>query len=407
MNFKIRCIITLLLISLGVHGQEKSEEPTVKAGGFVRYDMIMDTYESVDSRDGMLYFYPLPEVIDEEGNDINENLQFEMLSLTSRVNLEITGPEILGAQTSSFIEGDFFGTTAVHARLFRLRHAYIKFVWPSELEVLMGHYWHPMFVTECFANPLTFAVALPFHGLNRSSQVRFTYPITPSVTVVSAFLMHGAHKSKGPSEAQRNSGLPDSQLQMKFKQGSYFLAVTGGYKFLQPRLMTENELKTNKMANSFNVGASFKAVYNPLTIKLGSVFGENLTHFRQIGGFGAKQDPESTDDYDYANMQTYSIWADMHTNGTFRLGLMAGYTENLGSAETYFSLGNDYERGEDLKSVYSVSPRISYHKNNFSAGLEYKLTAAAWGTNFDENHRATKTNETMNNRIVFTTTYSF
>jgi hypothetical protein len=33
--------------------------------------------------------------------------------------------------------------------MFRLRHAFIKFNW-NTTELLIGQYWHPLFVTTCY-----------------------------------------------------------------------------------------------------------------------------------------------------------------------------------------------------------------------------------------------------------------
>jgi len=412
MSLKFKTLSIFILTSIIALAQEqKPEEPTVKVGGFVRYDLFMDTYKSVDTRDGELYLYPRPEALDSFGNDINENLQLEMLSLTTRLNVAINGPNILGAKTSALIEGDFLGTSQDLRRHIRLRHAFIKFTWANELQVLMGHYWHPMFVTECFANPLTWAVALPFHPLNRSPQLRLSYPVTNNLTLVSALLVHGAHRSTGPDEAQRDAGLPDAQLQLKFNSENYFFALTGGYKFLKPRLsqmLADSSIReTDETISDLNLGVNIKADYNFATFKAGAVYGENLTHLVMIGGIGANKDPEATNEYGYSSMKTYSTWIDVHTNGTYRLGFTGGYTENLGGTSEYYPL-KKHSRGENINYVYSMSPRVTYHENNFQAGIEYKFTAAAYGTAFDKYYRATETaDETINHRILFTALYKF
>lgn len=396
----------LLLLYSSVQAQENEEKPQLEFHGYVKYDIFLDTYESVDTRDGMMYFYPKPSNPDVTGKDINENLQLEMLSLTTRFKLSITGPTVLGAQTNGYIESDFYGTSQEYTRMLRLRHAYFKFKWDSEFEVLMGQYWHPMFVTESYPDPLTYAIGLPLYVLNRSSQLRFTYPLSPSITIVSAFLVHGYHNSKGPREAQRNAGLPDTQLQLKFNREHFFFALTGGYKFLKPRTVTDDGIKTDEMANGLNLGGSFKVSYDAATFKWGAIYGENLTHFVMIGGLGASQDPSVADDYGYASMQTYSCWTDMHSNGPVRFGFLAGLTENLGSKDPYYSLG--YERGEDLHHVYTLSPRISYHEKNFSIGFEYKYTAAVYGITFNEHHKAIETDDaTVNNRFLISAKYGF
>ena len=76
-----------------------------------------------------MLFYPKPVEYDAQGNDINDGWQANMMAITARLGLRITGPNALGAKTSAYIEGDFTGSTNATINSLRLRHAYINMVW--------------------------------------------------------------------------------------------------------------------------------------------------------------------------------------------------------------------------------------------------------------------------------------
>ena len=79
--------------------------------GFVNPHYYADSRSVVGGREDMMLFYPKPILKDSLGNDLNDGWQANMLAITARLGLRITGPEMLGAKTSAYIEGDFTGST--------------------------------------------------------------------------------------------------------------------------------------------------------------------------------------------------------------------------------------------------------------------------------------------------------
>jgi len=60
----------------------------------------------------------------------------------SRFNFLVKGPDLWGAKTTAFIEGDFRGTTTGNAHGgFQLRHAFMKLQWPGMSELMIGQNW--------------------------------------------------------------------------------------------------------------------------------------------------------------------------------------------------------------------------------------------------------------------------
>lgn len=411
---KIALIFSLICgIVTGVIAQDNPI--TVKPYGYISYEIIYDTYRSLDSRDGELYFFPKKPVFDANGNDINKHPKLNMITVQSRFGFNISGNEIFGAKTSGRIEADFFGTQQDLVRMLRLRLAFISLKWENA-ELMMGHHFHPTFVLDCFPGTITFAAAMPFNPLNRSPQIRLTKNLTNTFTASLSFLMHGYHSSAGPSDQQRNSGLPDSQIQLRFNPGNFLFGVTAGYKFLSPRDVTATGINTNKTVGSYNLQGFTKITTNPITLKAQAIYGENLSNFIMIGGYGAKgTDDENSpfdwnSDYDYANSNTISLWADLQTNATpWQIGLFVGYTENLGSSDPFLTIpGSSLFRFADLHTVFRVSPRVIYAVKNLSFGFEYSFYNAVYAASFDEFRKPlTFVDPAINHHILVSSKYTF
>jgi hypothetical protein len=386
MKNAVLAISISILLATGIMAQDNPI--TIKPYGYVSYEMIYDTYRSLDTRDGELYFFPKRPVYDAAGNDINKRPKFNMIAVQSRFGFNISGPDVLGARANAVLEADFFGIGQESVRLLRMRQAFIRLQWENT-QLLLGNSWHPMFVVDCSPATVSFAAAAPFHPLNRSPQLRITQNLLPELTASLSFLVHGYHSSAGPGDQQRNSGLPDTQVQVRYQPGNMLLGATGGYKFLSPRDVTAGNMATGKTVSSFNLQGFTKISTVPVTMKFEAIYGENLSNYLMIGGYGAKgidtaESPfDWSADYDYANIRTVSYWTDIHSNHPrLQWGLFAGYTENLGSADPYLPVAT-LQRFTDLHYLLRVSPRIVYVQNNFSMGGEVSWLSAVYATQYD------------------------
>lgn len=403
----------LLIFFAGVFFTKAESPVTLRPYGYISYEIIYDTYRSLDTRDGELYLFPRKPVFDVNGDDINKRSKFNMLSVQSRFGVNISGPEAFGAKTSGRIEADFFGTHQDFVRLLRLRVAFITLTWENS-ELMLGNNFHPMFVLDCAPSTISFAAAVPFHPLNRSPQIRFRQNISENASISASFLVHGYHNSAGPRDQQRNSGLPDSQLQLRYYPGNLLLGATAGYKFLSPRDITDGGVATTKNVGSYNLQGFAKLTTAPVTYKVQTVYGENLTNFVMIGGYGAKgvdtpENPFDWDsDYDYANLKTLSLWADIHSNNrVLQWGFFAGYTENLGSDHSFLDIPG-LQRYTDLHYLYRLSPRLTYFTNNLSFGIEYSYYSAVYASEFDQNRKPTESMDpAINNHIILNARYTF
>ncbi|MCK5028692.1 MAG: hypothetical protein KAR57_03600 [Bacteroidales bacterium] len=413
---KLLLFVTVLFLPGILLSQETEQETSLTLSGYVRYEMFFDTYESADTRDGEVYLYPLRENLDINNNDLNQNFQLNMLGLQARPKIVATGPNAFGAKTTGVLEGDFLGVSQADSRMLRLRHGYLNLEWEN-VGLLLGHSWHPMFVPECFPATVSMGAGVPFHVLNRAPQARYTVKLGSSISLMGAMLIHGYHKSTGPGDAQRNSGLPDTQFQFKLKTDNVFSSFTAGYKFLTPRLVTNDGVKTNETIGSFNVAANTKLTFKPVTIKFEGIYGQNLTHFVMIGGYGAAEPttgPGHVDDYSYTNINTMSVWSDIAFDLDFmEIAVFAGYSSNLGASGDYYSLTTatqTYTRGENIQSILRVSPRVIVKSGKVDFGIEYMVTGAQYGdidtANAEYSFTDTDT-PTINSRMIFSARYKF
>jgi hypothetical protein len=391
--------------------QEQPQKPRIetKPYGFVAWETIFDTYKSLDVRDGELHFYPLKPMFDDNGVDVNKKNQLQMLSIITRLGLQITGPDVLGAKTSARVETDFYATANAYTYLLRLRHAFINLKWQNT-DLLLGNYWHPIIVNEILPATISFGAGAPFHSLNRSTQIRFSYFPVSNLRITLSAIAQGYHKSKGPEDAQRNSGLPELLGQLSLGNSkSLMIGASAGYKWLTPRLyIASSNTGTHKTIGQYLLSCFVMAKQNQSSFKAEVVYGENLTHLNMIGGYGRVTESDLNSDYDYANLRTLSTWFDVdHMMGKWAIGVFGGYSKLNGSSKNYSTIAG-YNRDDDMNYVYRISPRVNYKEENLMLGIEYMLTTAVYGKTFDAQHKVTSSLDPVSNhRITISAKYSF
>jgi len=398
------------LVVMSVSAQEK-QELGISLKGFVKNDVFLDSRQTVSAREGHFLLWPKPESLDARGEDVNEQPQFNMLALQSRLSGVITGPEMLGARTSGMIEGDFFAQANDNINLFRLRHAFVRLTWENT-ELLAGQYWNPMFVASCYPGTVSFNTGVPMQPFARNPQLRLRYRLG-SFDLVAAALAQRDYVSRAEGQASsrflRNSGLPDIHFQLHFK-GSLFQAGAGlAYKTILPRLKTEQGLKTDAAVSGLSGLAYVKLDLEPVTIKMEAVSGQNLTDMLQISGFATQTLNPLTDERSYKPLRNLSLWTDIHTNGKpLEIGLFAGYTRNLGTADAIIDDADlIFGFGNNITSLYRISPRLLYKAGKMRLGLEGEYTSATFGSSFDDHAVPVDTHTLGNMRVLFSVYYFF
>lgn len=89
---------TLEVIPVVVKPAVVEKEWDVSLYGFIRTDYIFDSRKSAQVREDNLNLYPIDEVLDINGKDLNEINQSNFLSVVSRLGTKVKGPNVWGGQ---------------------------------------------------------------------------------------------------------------------------------------------------------------------------------------------------------------------------------------------------------------------------------------------------------------------
>jgi len=387
MVFLVMAVLGILLPSLLAAQTEPKPAFGISFSGFVKTDMIYDTRQTVNLREGHYLILPKGPSYDKDGADLNAVPTFHMLSIQTRLLGKITGPDALGARTSGLIEGEFFGTSDGDTNGFRLRHAYVKLNW-AKTELMIGQFWHPMFVTESFPDVVSFNTGAPFQPFNRSPQIRLTQQLG-RFSLIAAALAQRDFVSNGPdgpsSIYARTAAVPELNLRFQYSYRcpagcETLLGAGGDFKSIRPRTATASGYATDARLSAFAGMAYFRRTTADVTLKAEAVYGADLHHLTMLGGYGVSAITDAARAIEsYSPLRTFSSWAEIQTNGAeLQAGLFVGYSKNLGAAAEI--VGATWARGANVDDVFRVSPRAVYNAGKLRLAGEIEWTAAGYGT---------------------------
>lgn len=336
--------------------------------GFVKNDIMYDTRQTIYAREGHFAILPKPAVYDADGEDINAISNFNMLTIQTRLGVKITGPDFFGMKTSGLIEAAFFGNTDQSIGEFRLRHAFVKLS-NEKIEILIGQYWHPMFVTAVFPGVYSFNTGVPFQPFARNPQIRLT--TKGKVKLMVAAFTERDFQTRGASVSQ--SGVPSVHAQLQF--GDANNTVGGiGYNLKTTRPNFPVDVINDRMTSSSGI-AYFKTKLGEKSWwKLEGIYGQNMSELLQVSGFGQNTNG------DYLNNTTFSAWTEFmgDISESVEWGVFGGYTNNGGFDEEVTSVVGGF-LGNNTQYAYRVAPRIGWKSGNLTIGLELELTTAQYG----------------------------
>ncbi len=394
------------------------KEWDVSMYGFVRTDYIWDTRKSAQVREYNLNLYPLDEVLDADGNDLNDAGASNFLSIVSRLGVKAKGPNVWGAKMTGNLEGDFFGNTEATIGLFRLRHAYVNMEW-SKTALTMGQTWYPTFIPEVFPGVANFNTGIMFNPFGWATQVRLKQTLTKELSFTAV-----AYKEREfttatanggtQNSASFNSALPTLHGQFQYKNKNWIVGLGAEYKSLQP--LTESGGKASKeKANSTSVVGYFKFSNDKVIVKGYGISGGDLYNFVMLGGFAGYTKTGELEKYEAS--KTSAFWLDIASNGkSIAPGIFFGYTSNNGTGKDGLAAGETvkyYMRGVSgsrvIDNVMRVSARVDFKQNKFRITPELEYTAAQWG---DLNTKADATadanaKDVANFRAMISCAYSF
>ena len=401
-------VCALVSVAATVFAQKEQTTPGIAISGFVKTDVMYDSRQTVTFREGHFLLYPSPAIGDKFGTDINAKDRFNILSIQTRLLGKITGPDALGAKTSGLIEGEFFGTCDIDVSGFRLRHAYLKMDWGTS-SLLIGQFWHPMFVVEMFPGVVSFNTGAPFQPFSRNPQIRFSYNFD-KVRFTAAAMSQRDFQSSGPvglsSCYLQNSVVPNLHLQMQYANGGTMFGFGLDYKALTPRLVTTKDVATDATVSGTAFLGYAKFVLEPVTVKMEGTYGGNLSDMLMLGGYALTSADPVTGVEEYSALKSLSFWTEVSTGKEVELALFAGYSKNLGASENL--AGAYYGRGTDIDNLLRLSPRIAWNVGTVRLSAELEHTSAAYGIpNSLDNGKVGNVKNVANTRLLLAAYYFF
>ena len=350
--------------------------------GFVNPHYYADSRSVVGGREDMMLFFPKPIVKDSLGNDLNDGWQADMLAITARLGLTIKGPDIWGAKTKAYIEGDFTGSTNATINDLRLRHAYIDLNWEHH-RLLAGQYWYAMVIHEIMpmTNPLN--MGSPFHCYARQPQVRYEYHLDAFEAVavaqwqldnMSQGLLNGTATSS--TLFARHSMIPELNFQLRYNTGNLFFGAAVNVKTIQPMIQTVASAvqPSQKKHSSLTYSVFGKVNLGEITLKAQTLLNNSLYEGCSLGGYLMLAD--ST----FQDWHFNTVWIDIERNsGHWRPGIFLGFAKNLDYGNTNFV--HCFGRGHDMEYLWRIQPRLTYTTGN---GLSFTGEAEYTRAGYDE-----------------------
>lgn len=401
MHLKKSLILFFFSISTLLFAQEPAK---LKFSGFVRNDFFYNSRMNEDCIDGTFQFYPKPVELN-AGIDKNDVPQSEMLSISTRLTIDMNGSNIFGAKSSAKIEADFAGFGTTNYAL-RIRQAYTKLNW-EKTELLVGQTWHPLF-GNVMPTIISLNAGSPFQPFNRSPQIRLKYNLSNTLSVTAAAIYQLQYTSQGPLGSSntylKNALLPNLFLGTECKTKNWITGIGADVKTIQP--LVEKITSVSAVAYTQYTNPTFQ-------IKAKALLGENMSDLQMPWGYGISGSVDGNPSY--TNFKMMSSWINAVYGKQWQVGAIIGYSQNLGTnknlldvAGKFTAYGRGFYAADQtlLDRLYRIAPHVSYNLPNFKLGCEFDVTAAEFGK-LQSNGRVVDPTMVNNKRAVISMSYLF
>ncbi len=417
-----KSILTIAALCLALCGFAQEKKITFKPYGFVRNYACFDSRDNLSSNSDQFNMIPKDEALNGYGDDLNAKADILLLSITTRLGLNIIGPDFLGAKTSAKIESDFagFGTSNT---VLRIRQAYAKLDWEKD-NLLVGQAWHPM-MGDMMPDVFSLATGAPFTPFSRTPQVRYNR-IAGDFTLTATALYQFQYLSYGPNandlessttsfDFARKALVPELYFQAMYKEGGFMAGAGVDILTLKPRTeYTDNngeKMLSDELLTSFTPTAFFSYKDGNWGIKGRVTYAQNASHLNMLSGYGVTK-VKDNGEVEYGSLSSVTAWLDVTYKQQLKKGsltycLFGGYGKNLGCEDDFVSSKMMYVRGyKNIDNFWRVSPSVLYTHNAMQIGLEYEPTTVGYGTmkadgSVDKEHSVT------NHRICALLKYNF
>lgn len=432
---KIVFMAATLLALLPFAYSQDTNKVRIKPYGFVRNYFDFDSRKTYTVVGGEYNMIPYDRSWNEDATvDLNDVPHAQLQALTTRIGLNLEGPEIMGCKSSGKIEGDFggFGTNNT---VFRIRQAFVKLSKSSEksnYEILVGQTWHPL-SGDIMPEVLGMAAGAPFRPHSRTPQVRAinywgSFGCTASLLYQLQYMNNGPTSATNPASTNsidfaRNAILPEAFLGFNYKQGAWYAQLGVDAQILRPRTHAQIAGVTKKVdetVESLTPTLYAQYVYGMWSVKFRTLLAENTSHLNQLCGY-AVTGVNDDGSWNYAPIRNSISYFNIAYGKKYRANLFFGYMKNLGAGQGLYDFDADptavqyriYMKGGEnfthLASIWRVAPSVSYNVKAFNLGLEYELTSCEYG-DIDANGAIldnANLHQVVNHRICALVKYNF
>lgn len=379
--------------------------------GFVRGDLYYNSRNNMEVVDGLFYLYPKDRLTDPDGKDVNAKSNGSFYTFTTRLGLDIKGPDVGSAKTSAKIESDFGGTTNINFVL-RLRQAYVKFDWQQGSSVLLGQTWHPMF-GEILPDVLNLSTGCPFQPFNRSPLIKYQYR-QGAWKIHASAIYQLVYVSSGPAgrseEYLKNGVLPEFYAGFDYRKNGFMAGAGVDMISIRPRTQSTVNgqlFRVNERITTVSYDLHGEYAYRKFKFAGKTLLDSNQGHNTMIGGYGISKIDPRTGKQDYTAFRNSTSWINFSYGKTYQACLFAGYTKNLGTSDKLVNAQQLYGMGMDMDQYAQLSFFLRYNLPHWNIGLEYALSTAWYGDISLTNGKVGNTHDISNHRIEGTFMYLF
>jgi len=380
--------------------------------GFIRGDLYYNSRQNTDAVDGLFYLFPKKEELDANGNDLNAKPNSSFYTFTTRLGLDIKGPDIGSAKSSAKIETDFGGSSIGGFFMLRIRQAYAKLDWDNGSSVLLGQTWHPFF-GDVMPQVLNLSTGAPFQPFYRTPQIRYQYT-TGKWKMQASALYQLMYLSTGPygktEDYMKNGVWPELSLGLDYTNKGFLVGAGAEMLSLKPRIKSEVEGKiysVDERITTFSFEAHAKYSYRLLQVAGKALLTSNMNHAAMIGGYGVSEINPATGEQKYTPFRHATTWVNAVYGNRWQGGVFGGYTKNLGTSKALTGTDKIYGSGMDLNQLITASAHFSYNLPHWKIGVEYQASTASYGDTELSSGKIKNTQDVTNHRIFALFMYYF
>lgn len=381
--------------------------------GFVRGDYYFNTRSNVEGVDGLFYLYPKNILLDPDGKDLNETPSGSFYTITTRLGLDIKGPDVGKAKTSAKIESDFCGATNLFF-LLRLRQAHVRLDWQNGSSLMLGQAWHPL-LGEVTPTILNISTGAPFQPFNLSPQINYQYAQGGWKLKAAAVyqLMYTSYGPAGKGEEYLKNGiLPELYGSLDYRKNGFAVGTGIDMISLKPRLQSSvadgSTYRVDERVTSLSYEVHAEYVYNLLKIAGRTMLASNQGHNNLMGGgYGVSKRDERTGEQDYTPFKNAVSWLNVVYGKKLQGLLFVGYAKNLGTTDKLLNTTDLYGSGLDIDQFVNLSFCMRYVLPHWNIGLEYTNSTARYGDIDTSNGKISNTHGVTNHRLEAAFIYTF